>query len=138
MTTKIHALVDGGGIIRRFLLSPGEKHDAPFALPLLETVELSGSAVMADRGYDSDAIVEYIEQHEGVCVIPPKTNRRIERPYDSLAYKHRNVIERFFCRLKQFRKIATRFDKLADSFAAFILIAAIVIALKFFLGHALD
>jgi len=132
MTTKIHALVDGGGIIRSFMLSPGEKHDAPFALPLLETVELSDSMVLADRGYDSDSIVEYIEEHDGICVIPPKTNRRVQRPYDSSAYKRRNVIERFFCRLKHFRKIATRFDKLADSFAAFIVIAAIVIALKFF------
>ena len=132
MTTKIHALVDGGGTVRQFLLSSGEKHDVPFALPLLETVELSDTMVLADRGYDSDAIVAYIEEHNGVSVIPPKTNRRVQRPYDSSVYKHRNVIERFFCRLKQFRKIATRFDKLADSFAAFIVIAAIVIALKFF------
>jgi len=132
MTKKIHALVDGGGTIWKFLLSPGEKHDAPFALPLLETAELSGSMVMADRGYDSNAIVEYIEEHEGICVIPSKTNRRVESPYDSVAYRHRNIIERFFCRLTQFRKIATRFDKLAASFAAFILIAAIVIALIFF------
>lgn len=132
MTTKIHALVDGNGIIRRFMLSPGQKHDAPYAVPLLETFDIENAFVLGDRGYDSDEIVQYLIAHKGIAVIPPRANRVVQRPYDVDIYKRRNIIERFFNRLKQFRRIAMRFDKLASSFAAVITLAAIRILLKMF------
>jgi putative transposase len=132
LTTKIHALVDGNGVIRRFLLSPGQKHDAPYAVPLLETVDVKNTFVLGDRGYDSDEIVQYLIDRKGIVVIPPRANRIVQRPYDADIYKLRNIIERFFNRLKQFRRIAMRFDKLASSFAAVITLAAIRILLKMF------
>ena len=103
LTTKIHALVDGHGIVRRFLLSPGQRHDAPFALELLQGIELQKVFVLGDRGYDSQVIVSYIEENGGTVVIPSQKNRLVQRAYDAELYKLRNVIERFFSRLKQFR-----------------------------------
>jgi len=124
--------VDGNGIIHRFFLSPGQKHDAPYAVPLLETVDLKNAFVLADRGYDSDDIVQYILANKGIAVIPPRGNCLVQRSYDTELYKLRNVIERFFNRLKHFRRVAVRFDKLAPSFLAFILLAAIRIFLRLF------
>ena len=125
MTTKIHALVDGNGIIRRFALSAGQKHDAPYAVPLLETVDVENAFVLGDRGYDSDEIIQYILDRKGIAAIPPRANRVVLRTYDAGIYKLRNVIERFFNRLKQLRRIAMRFDKLASSFVAVVILAAI-------------
>lgn len=119
-------------MVRRFTLSAGHKHDAPYAIPLLETVKVENAFVLADRGYDSDEIVGYLTNNNGVAVIPPRANRLIQRPYDTQIYKLRNVVERFFNRLKQFRRIATRFDKLAVSFSGFVTLAAIAIVLKMF------
>lgn len=132
MTTKIHALVDGNGIVRRFLLSPGQRHDAPFALELLQGIDLQKVFVLGDRGYDSQNIVSHIEENGGTVVIPSQKNRLMQRAYDVELYKLRNVIERFFSRLKQFRKVAVRFDKLAASFAGFVYLAAIKIFLRTF------
>jgi len=129
--------VDGNGIIRRFLLSPGQRHDAPFALHLLESVDLHDAFVLGDRGYDSDIIVQHILDNKGIAVIPSKANRCFIRSHDTVMYKLRNIIERFFNRLKHFRRVAIRFDKLASSFSATLLIAAIRIFLRLFLGHDL-
>ena len=124
--------MDGNGIIRRFLLSPGHRHDAPYALHLLESVDLHDAFVLGDRGYDSDKIVQHILDNKGIAVIPPKANRRFLRSFDSEVYKLRNIIERFFNRLKHFRRVAIRFDKLASSFSASLLLAAIRIFLRLF------
>ena len=86
---------------------------APYAVPLLETFDIENAFVLGDRGYDSDEIVQYLIAHKGIAVIPPRANRVVPRSYDADMYKHRNIIERFFSRLKQFRRIAMRFDKLA-------------------------
>ena len=74
------------------------------------------NAVLADKGYDANHVLEYLAQHQIEAVIPPKANRVEQRGYDRHAYKDRNVVERFFCRLKQFRRIATRYEKLARNF----------------------
>jgi transposase len=81
--------------------------------------------VTADKGYDSSAIVSYIEQTLGAkAVIPQLSNRKASRPVDWAQYKHRNLVERFFARLKQFRRIATRYDKLAARYSSFVELAS--------------
>lgn len=94
---------------------------------------MENAFVLGDRGYDSDDIVQYLLDRKGIAVIPPRTNCIVQRPYDADIYKLRNIFERFFNRLKQFRRIAMRFEKLASSsFAAIITLAAIRILLKMF------
>ena len=79
--------------------------------------------VIADRGYDSDEIVDYVEQMNACPVIPPRSNRVKQRSYDRFLYKDRNLIERLFNRLKQFRRIAVRFEKIKENFEALIYLA---------------
>jgi transposase len=79
---------------------------------------LSGRAVVGDRVYDSDAFLAQIERKRMLAVIPPRSNRKVQRPLDSATYVVRNVIERVFGRLKAFRRVATRYDKTEASFAA--------------------
>ena len=85
---------------------------------------------MADKADDSDAVVDCIESKNAKAVIPPKANRKEQREFDRHQYRNRNVIERFFARLKQFRRVATRYDKLASRFAAFVALAASMLWLK--------
>lgn len=80
-------------------------------------------AVIADKGYDSDALVATIEATGAEAIIPPRSNRKTQRKVDWHRYKARNLVERFFNRLKQFRRIATRYDKLANRFNAFLHLA---------------
>jgi len=75
-------------------------------------------AFLADKAYDADALIEALNQRKITPVIPPKANRTIKRETDFILYRERNLVERFFCKLKGFRAIATRYDKLADTFLA--------------------
>lgn len=84
----------------------------------------SADTVVADKGYDSDELVDFIRQRKAKAVIPPRRNRLCQRRYDRAAYRDRNRIERCFCRLKQFRRIATRYDKLVERCACFVALAA--------------
>ena len=86
--------------------------------------------MLADKGYDADYIVEAAGSMGAVAVIPPKSNRIIQREYDTELYKERNLVERLFNKLKHFRRIATRYDKTASAFLAFIHIASICLWLK--------
>lgn len=122
MSTKIHALTEAGGNLVHFRLTGGQAGDNPEAKPLLEGITAEG--VAADKAYDSDELVLTIELMGAEVVIPSKSNRKVQRAHDKVAYKLRNRIERFFCRLKHFRRIATRYDKLARRFASFILVVA--------------
>ena len=97
-------------------------------MPLLAQVE--PGAVLADKAYDADALLNCIAGKGAEAVIPPKATRKVQRPFDRHQYRNRNVIERFFAHLKQFRRVATRYDKLASRFESFILIAASVLWLK--------
>ena len=112
----------------RFILTGGERHDCTQALALIEG--LKSEAVLADKGYDADYIVQAVEEMGAIAVIPPKSNRRLPRAYDRELYKERNLVERMFGKLKQFRRVATRYDKTALSFMSFIQIAAIFLLLK--------
>lgn len=106
----------------RWSLTAGQMHDCQQAVPLL--AGLLSSAVIADKAYDADALIAHIQEIGAAAVIPPRANRRDQRPYDKHQYKHRNLIERFFLRIKHFRRIATRYDKLAERFSSFIAIVA--------------
>jgi putative transposase len=128
LTTKIHALVDALGNPLRIRLTPGQRADSPQALDLLEGLETQ--ALVADKAYDTNAIVGKLADWGVEAVIPPKRNRLDQRPYDENLYADRNKIERFFNRLKGYRRIATRYDKTASSFLAFVHLACVLIWLR--------
>ena len=112
----------------RFILTGGERPDCEQAINLLNDQE--ADAVLADKGYDADYIVDAVKAMEADVVIPPKSNRKTAREYDRHLYKERNLIERMYGKLKHFRRVATRYDKLASSYLAFVLVAAIYLWLK--------
>ena len=87
-------------------------------------------AVIADKGYDAEHLLTAIRDAKAEPVIPAKANRKQPRPHDEALYKERNQIERFFCKLKQFRRVATRYDKLLAHYQGFVQLAAIAILLK--------
>ena len=128
MSTKIHAAGDALGNPVRLIGSPGQRNDIAFAHELIEGIV--ANAIIADKGYDADHLCERIAASGGEIVIPPKRNRTVKRPYDAELYKERNIIERFFNKLKQFRRVATRYDKLLANFMGFVKLAAIAIWLK--------
>ena len=101
-------------------ITAGQAADINQAVPLLDQVldEVEPEALLADKGYDSDALVTTLEQRGITPVIPPKANRKEPRKTDFALYRERNLVERFFCKLKQYRAIATRYDKLANTFLA--------------------
>ena len=128
MTTKIHALVDALGNPVAFSLTQGQVSDLSQAEPLLEDV--APEAFLADKAYDADRLILALEARGINPVIPPKANRKVQRPCDFALYRERNMVERFFNTLKHFRAIATRYDKLARSFLSAVHLAAMLILLK--------
>ena len=114
LSTKIHALVDALGNPTGFALSPGQAHDLEGADALLPG--LAADALIADKAFDAEErVLQPLEAAGKTAVIPPKANRKAPRPYDKDLYKARHLIENFFAKLKQFRAIATRYDKTARS-----------------------
>jgi transposase len=108
-------------------LTAGQASDIGQAVTLLGSHE--PDAVIADKGYDSDAFVATIERRGAEAVIPPKSNRRDPRDYDRHTYKERNLVERFWSKAKQYRRVATRFEKKAVNFLAFVQTAALMVML---------
>ncbi|EIZ79501.1 putative transposase [Novosphingobium sp. Rr 2-17] len=92
--------------------------------------DFEAQALLADKGYDADHLCDRIESAGIEVVIPPKRNRKTQRDYDRELYKERNRVERFFAKLKQFRRVATRYDKLLANFMGFVKLAAIAIWLR--------
>ena len=123
LTTKIHALVDAEGRPVRIALTPGQAHDVTAAGGLLMDLE-PGTTLLADRAYDSDAIREQAQEQGVWANIPPKRNRKRTFAFSGWVYRQRNLAERFFNKLKQFRGIATRYDKDPDNFLAAIKLAS--------------
>ncbi len=109
----------------RFCLTGGQVGDSPQALPLRDN--LKPDSLSADKAYDADSLLAHRRAKGIQAVILPRRNRLIQRPGDAHLYNNRHLIERFFCRIKQFRRVATRYDKLAERFASFIALAANVI-----------
>ncbi|MBY5690432.1 IS5 family transposase [Rhizobium leguminosarum] len=128
LSTKIHAATESLGLPVRLIASPGQRNDIAFAHDLVDGIQ--AAATIADKGYDADHLCDKITETGADVVIPPKRNRKLQRPYDTDLYKERNRIERFFNKLKQFRRAATRYDKLLANFMGFVKLAAIAIWLK--------
>ena len=124
-STKVHALTDRQGRPLAFLLTPGQAADCRAAEHLLATLHRR-CIVHADRAYDSNRIRDLIEEQGAVPNIPPKSNRRWKSCFSKTLYKGRNAIERMFCRLKDCRRLATRYDKLAANFLGNIHLAAAI------------
>ena len=128
LSTKIHAAGDALGNPLRLIGSPGQRNDIAFAHELVEG--LVADVIIADKGYDADHLCAKIAEGGGQPVIPPKRNRTLKRPYDAELDKEPNIIERFFNKLKKFRRVATRYDKLLANFMGSVKLAAIAIWLK--------
>ena len=127
-TTKLNAAVNDAFLPLRFTLTAGACHDVTQAPALI--ADYTCQYIVADAAYDSDALRDTIVAQGAVAVIKPRNNRVEERPYDKEVYKRRNVIERFFHRLKQYRRVATRYDKYADRYLGFVYFAALLITAK--------
>lgn len=121
----MHVAVDALGNPLRIILSAGQIADIEQAAALIK--DQSAEFIVADKGYDSDAFVSVIAEQGSQAVIPPRCNRLNPRSFDRHIYKSRNLIERFFSRIKQFRRIATRYDKLAQSFLSFVHLACTIV-----------
>ena len=126
MSTKIHALVDALGNPLRFLLTPGQAHDLIGADALLP--QMAAEVLIADKAYDADdRVLKPLASAGKSAVIPPRQHRTEPRQFDEALYQTRHLIENFFCKLKQFRAIATRYDKTARNFLAALHLAAATI-----------
>ena len=110
------------------MLTGGQVHDATQAVGLL--AQIKPQAVLADKAYDTNELLDVIASQGAKAVIPPKANRKEQRAFDHHQYRHRNLVERFFAKIKQFRRVATRYDKLAERFASFVAVAASMLWLK--------
>ncbi len=125
LSTKINALVDARRLPVRIVLSPDKA-----AVPLLFDGRRAGD-VVADRGYDARAILELVAALGGTAHIPTCSDRRVQRSVDRELYRKRNLVERFFCKLKHFRRVATRYEKLAANYLAAVLLAATRLWMRF-------
>ena len=111
-------------------LTPGNRNDCAVAIDVLSGIKLSGSVVLADKAYGTAQIREYVESEGASYCIPPKSNAVQPWECDYHHYKERHVVECFFNKLKQFRRVATRYDKLSRSFLSFVLLASTMILLR--------
>lgn len=128
LSTKIHAAVDGLGNPVRLLLTAGQVSEHTQAEALI--AGFSADFVLADKGYDSDAFVEVIKGSGAAAVIPPRSNRKTPRDYDKEIYKERNLVERLFQKLKEYRRVATRYERLVINYMTMLSLACVLIWLK--------
>jgi transposase len=119
--------VDARGQPIHCILSEGQAADITYAQALIEGIP--ALAVLADKGYDADQLLRYLKERNIKAVIPPRANRLEQRDYDRELYKNRNLVERFFNRIKQFRRVATRYEKLARNFLGMLTIVCFYIGL---------
>lgn len=107
------------------MLSGGQVHDSKIAIDVLSEIEISGSNILGDKAYGTGKIRTYITEHSADYTIPPRDNNPDPWFCDFGLYKERHLVECFFNKIKAFRRVATRYDKLASSFLAFVYIASI-------------
>jgi transposase len=124
-TTKLHALADGQGRLYALMLTPGQVHDIVGGRALLVAVPPM-RRLIGDKAYDANDLRDFLAGQGTEAVIPPMPQRKTPPPFDPIAYRRRNVIERAFCQLKDWRGIATRYDKTARNFLAGICLAVAV------------
>jgi transposase len=128
LTTKIVALADALGNLARFVLLPGQRHDSIGVEPLITGLDFA--ALIADKAFDNNALRASLNERGALAVIPAKANRITPIPHDAEMYKWRHLVENLFQRIKEFRRIATRYDKTDTSFAAAIYLVGAFLALK--------
>jgi len=129
LSPKIHTTVGALGNPTGFTLSSGSAHDLQGAEVLL--AQIAADTLIADKAFDAhERVIDWLKRNGKSAVIPSKSNRKTKRPYDRELYKARHLIENFFCKLKQYRAIATRYDKTATNFLAAIHLASAVIWLN--------
>ena len=130
--TKIHAAVSGLMLPVTVHLSAGQEADVSHAKRLLAAVPAAAqvAAVIADKGYDSKAVVETVKAMGACAVIPTLSTRKEQREIDKDLYKERNLAERFWRRVKDFRRVATRYEKTDTSFLAFVHVASLMVLLQ--------
>jgi len=128
LTTKIVALVDALGSLIRFVLLPGQRHDMVGVEPLLEGVCFD--ALLADKAFDADWLRDELDERGAIAVIPPRANRKNQFEYDKHIYCWRHLIENYFAKIKEFRGIATRYDKTDTSYIANLNLVAAIIAAR--------
>lgn len=133
--TKISAAVNVVGMPLSLRLVCGNEHDSISAVDTIRGL-VEGSLVLADKAYDTNKIRAYIEDSGGIAVIPPRSNRKDPIEYDAQFGKNRHRVENFFARMKRFRRISTRYDKLPETYMGFVSIAAITDWIKFDFVHA--
>ena len=128
LTTKIHGLTDGLDLPLRLIATGGHCSEMTQAAALL--AGFKADHVLADKGYDGRCVIDAVNESGAMPVIPSRKNAREPRQTDMALYKERNIVERFFGYLKQFRRVATRYDKHIQNYMGFVYIAAIKIWLK--------
>ncbi len=129
LTTKIHALVDALGLPILLKLTQGQAHDGRSADDMLDGLG-AGCILLADRAYDSDAMRANLANRGAWACVKPMPNRKNIPAFSSFLYRYRNLVERFFNKLKHFRAVATRYDKRDDNFLASVQLASIRIWLR--------
>ncbi len=129
MTTKVHAVVDARGLPLELLLTPGQAADCPTAAQSLGRLR-PGVILLADKAYDADWLRRQIEQTGAAPNIPFKANRIWKGCFSPVLYRERNRVERFFNRIKHFRRVATRYDKHASNYLAMLKLACIKIWMR--------
>lgn len=122
------ALVDALGNLARFVLLPGQRHDSIGVEPLIKDVDFD--ALIADKAFDNNSVRAELNARGAAAVIPSKADRKAPIPHDQEMYKWRHLVENFFQKIKEFRRIATRYEKTDASFAAMIHLVAASLALK--------
>lgn len=125
MTTKIGALVDALGNLVTFVLVPGQRHDVNLVDKLMNSVACG--AFLGDKAFDANKVREFLASRKIEAVIPPRKGTKGGDSYDREKYKWRHLVENFFCKIKAFRRIATRYEKTGTCFAAMIYAVNIVI-----------
>jgi transposase len=130
LTTKIHALVDACGLPILLKLTEGQAHDGRSAEDMLSSVE-RGDVLLADAAYDSNALHETLAARGARANVKPMPNRLKPHRFNRRLYRRRNLVERFFNKLKHFRAVATRYDKRDDNYIASVKLASIRIWMRF-------
>jgi transposase len=130
LTTKIHALVDANGNPIALKLTEGQAHDGKSAVDMLESLG-AGQTLLADRAYDSDALRKSLAERGAWANVKPMPGRVNVPAFSSYLYRFRNLVERFFNKLKHFRAVATRFEKHDENYLALVKLAAAKIWMRF-------
>ena len=130
LTTKIHALVDAEGLPIALKLTEGQAHDGKSAGDMLDAL-VEGQILLADRAYDSDALRESLAERGAWANIKPMPNRKNVPSFSVYLYRYRNLVERFFNKIKHYRAVATRYDKRPENFLAGIKLASLRLWMRF-------